>query len=97
MFSNVVAPLKAIIFLERAENNSIQEISFAEALPRLYQNVYRPQEISKDQIIISLLMQLHLNVSFYLFRVNNYKEDAFKVSYDMLLGQKPISKTKSGI
>lgn len=61
--SNISVHLEAICILERAENNRIREISKQEALPMLYQQIYRPMDAEAMKKTIQLIDRL--NVKFY--------------------------------
>lgn len=85
---NIGVPLKAICLVERAENNSIKEISFEDALPRLSIQVGNPN-IKNDAyrpMILGALYSLREKIKFYDFKMNNCKEDAFETSYQVLSG-----------
>ena len=82
LFSNVMKPLKSIIMLERSENNSIRQVSFSEALPTLLQCIYYSQDHEKRYKAIKLLKSLDGKVEFYIFHMNNLKEDCFHVVYN---------------
>lgn len=84
MNTNTMTPLKAIVLMERGENNSMEEISFGKAFPILLQQTYRPNEIEQMKKTLKLLMQLNGKVLFYKFIFNNLKEDAFDIAYHTL-------------
>ena len=85
MFTNAMVPLEAIIIMERAEDNHIVQITFADAFPSLFQQTYRPEDKEKMRYTLKLLQQLHSTVKFYRFKCNNYKDDCFEVAYDALV------------
>lgn len=85
MYTNTIVRLKAIICLERAEYNSIRQISFAEAVPFVLQQTYRPTDEEKMRRTIKLLKRLNGKVLFYRFQCNNFKDDCFKVAYNALV------------
>lgn len=85
MNTNVAMPIKAITFLERAEENYIQRILFSEAFPLLYQQVYRSMDGNKIKKTLMLLKDMSDTVSFYKFRINNFKDDCFNVAYNALV------------
>ena len=87
--NNTMVPLKAIVFMERKEDNTIEEISFSDGLGRLIQQAYLPSDTEKVKKTIELLSQLSGKVKFYQYYFNNMKEDAFDVSYEALTGKKP--------
>lgn len=84
MNTNIVKPLKSIVFMERGDDNFIEEISFSQAYLRLLEQTYMPREEVKARKMLSLLLSLNGKLSFYRFRFNNYKEDCFDVAYNTL-------------
>ena len=85
MNSNTIVPIKAMAFLERAEENSIQRISFSQAFPMLYQQTYRSTDSNHVRKTLNLLKKLDGKVSFYLFKINNFKDDCFQTAYNTLV------------
>lgn len=83
--TNTMVPLKAIVILERSEDNSMEEISFLQAYKYLIQETYLPEDISKAKTTLKLLKKLEGKVSFWYFRCNNFKDDCFKTAYDTLV------------
>ncbi len=79
--SGRMAPLKAIVLMERGENNSIEEISFSRAFTFLLQQTYRPTDPEKMRRTLALLSRLKGKVRFYRFICNNMKSDAFDVAF----------------
>ena len=86
LYTNTMVPLKAIILMERSENNHIEQISFAEAFPILLQQTNRPEDPEMMRKTLQLLRRLHPVVKFYRFQCNNFKDDCFDVSYNALVG-----------
>ena len=84
MYTNIMLPLKAIIIMERNEDNYIQQISFIEAFPDLYKQVYRPQNELKMKKTLDLLKHFNFKVSLWKFYFNNFKDDCFNVVYNAL-------------
>ena len=84
MNTNTVSPLRAIILMERNEENRMEKISFSRAFPVLLQQTYRPKDAEKAKKTLSLLARLNGQVRFYRFQFNNLKEDAFGVAYEAL-------------
>ena len=69
--TNIMLPLKAIFFLERAgknEEDSIEEIGFNKAFPLLLQQTYRPNNRDAMKKTIQLLKALEGKVKCYRFR-----------------------------
>ena len=87
MYTNTMVPLKAIVLMERAEDNSIERISFAEAFPKLLEQTYRPEDPDKMRKTLKLMQRLNPAVSFWRFKFNNMKDDCFDVAYNALVGQ----------
>lgn len=83
--SNIIVPLKAIVLLERANENHMERISFAQAFPFLLQQVYRPNSKEKMCRTLQLIQRLHSATSFWRFQCNNFKEDCFDIAYNALV------------
>jgi len=86
--TNISLPLRSIVFMERNEKNSIEQVSFKQILPLLLEQVYHPHNAEQMRKTINLLKHLKNDVSFYKFYFNNFAEDAFNVSYDALVNNK---------
>lgn len=87
LYKNISVPLKSIVILERSEENHIEQISFAEAFPVLYQQAYHPQNVERMRKMLKLLININQSVSFYRFKCNNFKDDCFEISYNALCGK----------
>ena len=85
LYSNSKVPLKAIVFMERAKNNKMKRISFAEAFPAFLQQVYLPENEKGFRQTLKLMQSLNGRVSFWRFQCNNYKDDCFSVAYNALV------------
>ena len=85
MNTNTCVPLQAFVFLKRAEENRIKKVTFSRAFLPLYLQVHRPEDESKMRKTIQILKSLEGKVNFYLFEVNNFKEDCFQVAYNSLI------------
>ena len=79
---NCMVPLKTIVFMERRENNEIEEIAFEMALPFLLRQTYMPRNADLVKKTLGLLAQLKGKVRFYKFGFNNMKDDTFSVAYN---------------
>lgn len=86
METNCMVPLKAIVLMERGDDNSIREISFGDAFAFLLQQTYQPDEPEAMRKTLKLFAQLKDRVKFYRFVFNNMKEDCFNVAYNALMG-----------
>lgn len=84
LYTNTMVPLKAIILMERSEENHIEKISFGDAFTFLLMQTHRPCDGIKMIKTLELLMQLNDKVSFFRFYFNNLKEDVFDVSFTTL-------------
>lgn len=84
--ANTNVPLKAIVLMERSEENSIHEITFKEAFPRLLQQTHKPDDLTKLGKTLEMLRSLSPAVKFYRFKFNNRLSDAHAVSYQALTG-----------
>lgn len=85
LYTNTMAPLKSIVLMERAEDNCIQHISFAEAFPFLLQQIYHPSDEEKMRKTLHLMKRLSQSVTFWRFGCNNFKDDCFNITYDALV------------
>ena len=85
---NCMVPLKAIVLMERGENNEIEEISFEKALSGLLRQTYMPEDARKMKKTLALVAKLKDRVRFYKYVFNNMKEDAFGVAYSAIAAGK---------
>ena len=85
--TNAMVPLKAIVLMERAEENSMERVSLAQAFPFLLQQVFHPDDGEKMRKTLRLIQRLSPAVSFWRFRCNNFKDDCFAVDYGALTGK----------
>lgn len=84
MGTNTMVPLKAIVIMERGENNEMAKLTYREAFPFILQQTYQPAGTEQKKKTLHLLSQLKGKVHFYRFVFNNMKEDAFDVAYQTL-------------
>ena len=75
---------KAIILMQRGENNIIREINFSEAFSFLLQQTYQPNGTEALKKTLTLVSELKEKVRFFQFVFNNLKEDAFYVAHQAL-------------
>lgn len=85
MGANKMAPLKAIVLMERGDNNEIHEITFGEAFTFLLQQTYQPAGAENMKKTLRLFSQLKGRVKMYKFMFNNMKDDCFDVAYNALM------------
>ncbi len=84
MNTNMMVPLKAVVFMTRNENNSIAEIGFSQAFPFILSQIYMHDGIEEVNKTLDLLDRMKENIQFYHFLCNNFKKDSFQVSYNMI-------------
>ena len=83
--TNMTSPLKAICILTRGEQNSINEITFAEAYEMLVQQTYRPRSGKALAETLALIDELKKHARFYRLACNMDPEAA-KVAYEGMRG-----------
>ena len=69
-YTNASAPLEAICFLERAAQNSIQAISGAQIVRKLYHQILMPNSDSRTEKFLCLLDRMVESTPVYLLRCN---------------------------
>ena len=87
MYRNSVFPLKAIVLLQRAEDNEIKKVPLIDVFPELCQQIVRTDDIERTRKTLQMLKSLEPTVSFYRFNINNFKDDCFDVAYNALVGK----------
>lgn len=85
--TNAIVPLRSIVFMERSETNYLEKASFKSIFLELLEQTYLPSDAVLMKKTLALLNKLKDCVSFYKFYFNNYKEDAFRTSFDELTKQ----------
>ena len=89
MCSNSESPLKAIVFMRRADTNALQQITFKEAFVQFFQQIYRPADQKMMHKTLSLLQRIgNSDVTFWQFSCNNFSEDCFPIAYETLTGRR---------
>ena len=81
--ANIAVPLKAVCVLGRAEENSIEEITAAEAMPTLIKQIYRPDSPAMLAVTLGLIDRLTRTVKFYRLGCNLDPGSA-RVSYEKM-------------
>ena len=79
--NNVKAPIKALCFLERAENNTIRRLGADEALMRRFYQILTPSDIETVDALFPLLDKTLREVPCYLLGCN-MSEQAAEVAYN---------------
>ena len=82
--SNIMVPLRAVFFVERANDNkenSVTEISIGKAFPILLQQAHYPKDPTALRKTIQLIQSMTGKVSFYRFHSAPTKE-AVQLAYD---------------
>ena len=90
--TNVMVPLKALCFLERAEENKIERISQAEVIERIFRQIRFPHDAEKMRKFLELMDWLVSHIPCYRLRCN-ISEEAVKVSYH---GMSELENRKTG-
>lgn len=83
--TNVNVPLKAVVSLERADENHMERISSTQAFPFVYQQVHQPDDEEKLRKTLRLVSRLISSVPVWRFRCNNFRDDCFEVAYNALV------------
>ena len=79
--TNISVPLKAIVHLQRGEENLIEPLTPAEMLPVLLQQTFRPQSAIGTMQVLQLLDALSQGVKFYSLHCNMQPEAA-RIAYE---------------
>lgn len=80
---NVCVPLKAVCVLERGEENCIEPLAPAEALPYLLQQCFRPKQAAQMVYTLSLLGTLGKSAALYRLHCN-MEPEAADVAYALM-------------
>ena len=83
--TNTSVPLKAICFLERAEQNAAHRITFAEAYPMLLQQIYRPADSAAMKKTLALIDRLGASVDLWRLECN-MEPEAAQAAYNAMKG-----------
>ena len=83
--TNINVPLKALCILERAEKNTIRQITDGEAYPMLLQQAYRPMDSMALSKTLTLIDRLTASVSLWRLGCNTDIEAAH-VAYEVMKG-----------
>lgn len=78
---NARAPIKGICFIERAKENSVERISPAEALPRIFQQILTPNTDTAVDALFPLIDRTLLEIPCYVLKCN-ISEEAAEVAYE---------------
>jgi len=78
---NSSAPVRAIVFIERAPENSIEKIGVPRALPKLLSQTVRPKTAENSEKLLGLLDSLLKSVPVFLLKCN-MEPEAAHVSFD---------------
>lgn len=79
--SNICVPIKAIVFLERAEENSIERISAQSAIPLFMSQTVRPSSEKYMVKMLTVLDMLLKEVPVFKLKCN-ISEDAARTAYE---------------
>ncbi len=79
--TNISVPLKAIVHLQRGEENHIEPLTPAEMLPVLLQQTFRPQSAIGTMQVMQSLDALSHSIKFYSLHCNMQPEAA-RIAYE---------------
>ena len=79
--NNISVPLKAIVYLQRGEENEIERVDAKQLFPILIQQTFRSQDPLVTAKVMQLLAELSKKVEFYSLHCN-MDPDAAQVAYD---------------
>lgn len=82
---NEMVPLKAIVLLQRANENVMSEVSFNKAFPTILSQSHIPTSPNLAKQTVSLISQLQGQVKTYQFFCNNYAKDCLSTSHKALV------------
>ena len=85
--ANSKVKLKALCFLERAEENSIKQISASDAIVRIFHQILMPEDLQTVDSLIPLLDRTLRTVPCYLLSCN-ISEDAARIAYEKMSSNK---------
>ena len=85
---NVCAPLKALCFLSRAEENAITPLSHEEALPRVFAQMLKPKDEAGVRATVHLADLLIREVPIYSLACN-ISPEAAELSFRTMSGTEP--------
>lgn len=80
---NVMLPVKAICILERAKQNTIEEITADQAFSFLFRQTYHPDNAEQLARVLCLLGEIKSRVRFYCLRCT-VSEEAVKTAYNRM-------------
>ena len=88
LYTNTIYPLKAIILLNRAEENKMDKVPLISLYPELCQQVILSDNTDRTKKTLQMLGSLGSKALFYRFHINNFKDDCFDIAYHTLVGEK---------
>lgn len=86
-YTNDMVPLKAVILLQRAEENTIEQVSLADIYPQLCQQIILSNNIDRTKKTLQMLGSMKNKVSFYKFHMNNFRDNCLDTAYHALVGE----------
>ena len=79
MGENTRVPMKAVCFIQRGENVSLQRMDAKDITLRLFRQVLIPNDPKLMGVFMSLMERFVQEVPFYLYTCNMYKEEPVKL------------------
>ena len=74
MGENTCVPMKAVCFLQRGENVSLERMNPDEVIPRLFRQVVMPNNAERISVFMGLMERFVHTIPFYLLTCNMEKE-----------------------
>ena len=79
MGENTSVPMKAVCFLQRGEEVSLQRMDATDVTKRLFKQVLLPNDPKLMDVFMNLMERFVKEVPFYLYTCNMYKEEPAKL------------------
>ena len=78
--NNIILPVRAICFLERAESNRTEKIGLWEAVPLMVRQSYMPLAREKQEKTLEMIDRILSAVPVYRMHCNNRRDDAVQIA-----------------
>ena len=82
--TNVMVPLKKIVIMERSDQNHVEPMTFRDIFPSLLEQTFQPTDPLIMKKTLNLMSQVGKIVSFHKYYFNNFRDDAFQVSFSAI-------------
>lgn len=84
--TNKMVELKGICFLDRGENNTIEETNFNDVMDRLVAQTYRPSNPDSLLRVMKIIEYIGLHTKLYKLKCN-MEDEAALISYNKMVGK----------